>query len=229
MPTPGNKLSTLFRSLGPDEAPLQASKTAALQDAEQRWPLFKAVAPRSAAQTPPLSETDRQRWSNPARPNSSAAAKAPITLPSFSGKLAHGLAKISEQSTASAGRSAPSRTAAKLFPGEPVAPVAARAVPAASKAPAARRAAPAPAEPVATKGFLAALANKPEPAPPAKTTRSKQAAKPESFLAKFAEPAPSAAPDSLSAVFGRIEGKQQASTPNNTKAKPSFLSRLGKR
>lgn len=90
----GDEPSTLFRSLRPDNANFQASTTAAAREAEQRWPLFKAVSPKKPQPTPALSAQERQRWSSQDRPDVSERKPA-LSLPGVSTKLAQGLSKMS--------------------------------------------------------------------------------------------------------------------------------------
>lgn len=55
--------SNLFRSLRPDDDDFQTSTSTAAREAEQRWPLFQAVAPRKPQATPLLSPQERSLWS----------------------------------------------------------------------------------------------------------------------------------------------------------------------
>lgn len=94
MAKPGDDPSALFRSLRPDNANFQASTSAAAREAEQRWPLFKAVSPKKSEPTPALSAQERQRWSSQERPDVSERKPA-LSLPGVSAKLAQGLSKMS--------------------------------------------------------------------------------------------------------------------------------------
>lgn len=93
MPKSPNDLSTLFRSLGPGTASSQASPAAAAQEAEQRWPLLKALAPKKAAPPPLLSEEDKSRWSTP-EPANRAGRKPALSLPGLGDRLTQSLGKM---------------------------------------------------------------------------------------------------------------------------------------
>ena len=82
--------SKLFRSLKPDEESFHASASAAAREAEQRWPLFKAVSPRKQEPTPILSAQERTIWSKQERP-SGLERKPALSLPGLSSKLAASL------------------------------------------------------------------------------------------------------------------------------------------
>ncbi len=86
----GANPSKLFRSLKPDEESFQASASAAAREAEQRWPLFKAVSPRRQEPTPVLSAQERTLWSKQERP-SGLERKPALSLPGVSNKLAASL------------------------------------------------------------------------------------------------------------------------------------------
>ena len=96
MPKPSDDLSALFRSLRPDESVFRENTSSGVRDAEQRWPLFKAVAPQKPQDVPALSEQERQRWTS--QEKSAASARKPaLSLPALSDKMSKGLGKISEQ------------------------------------------------------------------------------------------------------------------------------------
>lgn len=97
----GEYSSTLFRSLRPDDENFQASATAAAREAEQRWPLFKAVSPRKLAPTPVLSAQERTIWSNQEKP-SKPERKPALSVPGVSNKMAVNLNKMGGRSTAPA-------------------------------------------------------------------------------------------------------------------------------
>ena len=50
MTKPFNEAPPLFRSLGADNAKSQARSRTAASEAQERWPLFKAVAPVKPAE-----------------------------------------------------------------------------------------------------------------------------------------------------------------------------------
>ena len=96
MSKPSDDLSALFRSLRPDESAFRENTSSGVRDAEQRWPLFKAVAPQKPQDVPALSEHERQRWTS--QEKSSAGTRKPaLSLPALSDKMSKGLGKISEQ------------------------------------------------------------------------------------------------------------------------------------
>jgi len=110
----GANPSKLFRSLKPDEESFQASASAAAREAEQRWPLFKAVSPRRQEPTPVLSAQERMLWSNQERPGAQARKPA-LTVPGVSNKLAMSLTKMGGRS-ASAGIARPPLRAERESP-----------------------------------------------------------------------------------------------------------------
>lgn len=98
---PSNNLSALFRSIGPDEAGLEAATKAVASKVEQEWPLFKAVALAKPEHTPPLSAQEKKLWSM----QETVAVEAPrpaLSMSGLSSKLAHSLNQISEQIAAQA-------------------------------------------------------------------------------------------------------------------------------
>jgi hypothetical protein len=177
----GDNLSTLFRSLGPDSASLQP---AAAPEAEQRWPLLKALPPRRQDAPPPLTDEERGRW-NRAEAPAALPRKPALSLPSLSSKLAQSLARMG-------GRK----------PAEPALPAPRAERPAPAPAPAPERqpefkpAIEAPAPLMAALDRVAA-------APEARV----QAAVPE----PIERDAP--AGESLSGLFKRLEGGDEAAAP----------------
>jgi hypothetical protein len=93
MATPGDKLSPLFKSLQPNKSQFEVSNTAAVQEAEQRWPLFKAVAPVKLSVPPALSEDDRQHWRSKENVEIQVTKPA-LSVPGLSDKLAQSLSKM---------------------------------------------------------------------------------------------------------------------------------------
>ncbi len=114
MATQTDKLSPIFKSLHPDQAPLANVTTAAVKDAEQRWPLFRAIAPVRPPAVPVL--TDEERVSRAASKAAADVQRTPaLSLPGLNEQLAQGLSKM-------AGRKSSPRTRSK-------AKVSARAMP----------------------------------------------------------------------------------------------------
>lgn len=91
-----NNLSALFRSLGPDEAGLEAIAKNAAPKVEKEWPLFKAVPPTEQQPTPPLSSQERKIWSKQAKVNVEVP-RPTLSMSGLSSKLAKSLSQISEQ------------------------------------------------------------------------------------------------------------------------------------
>jgi hypothetical protein len=88
-----SNMSRLFRSVGADESEARASTSAVAQEAEQRWPLLKAVPPAKHEPTPPLHPRARQHMGPAGRPVVSGRKPA-LTLPSLGDKLATSLNKM---------------------------------------------------------------------------------------------------------------------------------------
>ena len=96
MSKPSDDLSALFRSLRPDESVFQENATSSVRDAQQRWPLFKAVAPQKPQDAPALTEEERQRWVSQEKP-AVGARKPALSLPGLSDKMSESLGKMSVQ------------------------------------------------------------------------------------------------------------------------------------
>lgn len=97
----GDKLTTLIRSLGPDDASFQAGANASVQEREQRWPLFKSVSLVRLESTPELSAQERQRWSKLEKTDLGMARKPALSLPTFDDELTISLSKIAEKAAPS--------------------------------------------------------------------------------------------------------------------------------
>lgn len=110
----GDKLSPIFKSLRPDESHLESAAAAAVQEAEQRWPLFRAFAPSKPLAAPELTQEERLNWSNPATdPKTEAATpqhKQALTLPGLNEQLAQGLSKMTGNKPASRRASVKAKT-----------------------------------------------------------------------------------------------------------------------
>jgi hypothetical protein len=96
MKKPSNNLSALFRSLGPDEAGLEAIAKGAAPKVEKEWPLFKAVPPVEQQPTPPLSKQERKVWSKQEKVKVEVP-RPTLSMSGLSSKLAKSLSQISEQ------------------------------------------------------------------------------------------------------------------------------------
>lgn len=210
MAKPGDDPSTLFRSLRPDNANFQASTSAAAREAEQRWPLFKAVSPKKSEPTPALSAQERQRWSSQEKPDVSERKPA-LSLPGVSAKLAQGLSKMS-------GRAATERPAMRAereqSPSE------------------AMRGAPKFSPEIATenRGSLfsrvSAVAADEEVSNFGVGLSGNRAAPP--VTAEPEMPTVAGANDSLASIFNRLESKEKVADKPASR-RPSFLGRLGRR
>lgn len=175
MPTPGDKLSSLFKSLRPDDSHLEASTHEAVREAEQRWPLFKAVQPAKSATTPLLKPEDRKNWQSPEKP-APRKRKPAASTPSMSDQLAQGLGRMTAAKPVAKRRTVVEKslpTAKTPAPEAPVvtAPVVRRyaVLPTSRAMPDGRIATQSPPAPQAP-----AVESKARPAPPpAKSTRPK--------------------------------------------------------
>lgn len=210
MAKPGDDPSTLFRSLRPDNANFQASTSAAAREAEQRWPLFKAVSPKKSEPTPALSAQERQRWSSQERPDVSERKPA-LSLPGVSAKLAQGLSKMSgratterptmraerEESPSEAMRSAPK------FPPE---------IRTENRGSLFSRVSAVDADEEVSNFGVGLSGNR---------AAQPRAAEPEM-------PAVAGADDSLASIFNRLESKEKVADKPASR-RPSFLGRLGRR
>lgn len=217
MTPPPGKMSKLFGALGADESAFDARVKAAANDAKQRWPMFKSLAPESGALPPLLSDAEKARRPQVAADVDAGVQPRPaLSRPGLSAKLSKGLGKIARQTSAEVRGSA--KRAAPLQPD--VSPPA-QSVP----------------QPLAQRAALAFAA----PLEPASPLFAAQAPVSESGLfAKAFAPAPVAAPaapvsaadDSLVGVFQRLEGNKAPSTfsPEKPAAKVAgVMSRLGRR
>lgn len=95
---PSNNLSALFRSLGPDEAGLEAIAKVASPKVEKEWPLFRAVLPTEQQPTPPLSPQERKNWSKQEKVKAEMP-RPTLSMSGLSSKLSESLSKISKQIT----------------------------------------------------------------------------------------------------------------------------------
>jgi|CXWL01.1.fsa_nt_gi hypothetical protein len=111
--------SNLFRSLRPDDEDFQTNTGAAAREAEQRWPLFKAVAPRKQQATPLLSPQERSLWSTTQKP-SGYERKPALSVPATGNKLAQSLNKMGGRPTSAPLTRSPQRTREEESYQEPV-------------------------------------------------------------------------------------------------------------
>jgi hypothetical protein len=93
--------SSLLRSLGADESFFEAKQKASAREAEQRWPLFRALAPTKSEIPPALSDEEKRAWEQ-AKPAATQARKPLLSRPGLSSKLAASLEKFAKAPSASA-------------------------------------------------------------------------------------------------------------------------------
>ncbi len=222
--TSGQNLSTLFRSLGADDSAFTARTKASALEAEQRWPLFRAVAPKKPEDTPLLTEQDRANWNTQEKP-AGRERKKTLSVPGLSEKLAKSLEKISAETSREV--MSPKR---KTRSGKTVGParfeLAPEPVPVFAPEPQEipsmlfRSVPPAPAPVVAeqptpvSQGLFGRLSVE-APASPLAPMVSANTAPPSD--------------DSLSGIFARIVGEKPVEAPPAVKPRSAFLGRLGKR
>lgn len=104
MPKPEDSLSALFQSLGLDDTKFQATTNAAAQEAERRWPLFKAVSSKRPESAPTSSAQERPTWSSQDKPGG-GECNPTLSMSDLSGEQDKRLSKISEQPLAGAAES----------------------------------------------------------------------------------------------------------------------------
>lgn len=223
MTKPINEKQQLFRSLAADKSKAQTRSRTAAREAEERWPLFKAVAPALPSTLPALGEDDKRHWHREGKLEANPRPPS-LSVPDMSAKLALGLSRMgaSRQSTPAPRvvATAPSPVATlpagdTALPSTTLPGLAVHASPPAGGAAAplfARRTAALLPEPVA------------RPAPAAGLF---------AHLAAGAPPLPAAPPEaapadrSLAAIFNRLAPKPAPEPPAAPRA--SFLGRLGRR
>jgi hypothetical protein len=243
MSKPSDDLSALFRSLRPDESAFKENISSGVRDAEQRWPLFKTVAPQKPQDPPALSEQERQHWKS--QEKSAASARKPaLSLPALSDKMSKGLGKISEQAVrniaavrpavrwespehiaeGAAGHSALQTSEQPRTASAEPAPLTSKPV---NRAPMAVKALP---EVLATGGRTGVDLFDKKPAPTAPALMSVQSAQMLKIPEMSAHDAPAAgrSDESLKSIFSRLEAKPEVEVKPAVK-RSSFLDRLGKR
>lgn len=216
-----------FRSLGADNSKSQANAQTAARAAQDRWPLFKTLAPASPAPVPPMEMADKRHWERAGGADQRVPRRT-LSVPDLAEAMARGLGRMGMPGQGNAGRQpgqdAPERS------GMPALMAAQSA--AQSAAPSAR---PDPAE----RTHLPAQRAQPEE----KRDARPATAAPKGMFAHFAPPAqvdtdedaglspPPQADRSLSAIFARL--KHQQTPPGPIPATPpsraAFLSRLGRK
>lgn len=238
MSKPSDDLSALFRSLRPDESVFKENTSSGVRDAEQRWPLFKTVAPQKPQDTPALSEQERQRWRSQEK-SASSTRKPALSLPALSDKMSKGLGKISEQAVRNIAAVRPATRwesqehVVESVAGQPLLQASERPRPALTESlPLVSQ--PANRTPIGVKALPAAPAagsrtglgspDNRKPAPTASALVSVQPPKIPEYEASGA----SRSDESLKSIFSRLEAKPEVETKLAMK-RSSFLDRLGKR
>lgn len=222
-PTPGEDLPALFRSIRPDSANFQATITAAAQEAEQRWPLFKAMSPQIPEPTPALSEEERLHWSAQEKPGS-AERKPALARLGVNDKLTKSLRKMSGPGNDTLVAPPLPAPATQNKPGRELPP---------------RINAPRVNKPVKSASILfAEVAPVTKPDIKIKSTKKGlfgqeielTASEPDGPAIVIGPVTPKvlATDDSLASVFGRLREKEIPATKPAAK-KSSFLGRLGKK
>lgn len=249
MAIPPKNPSALMRSLGADESALDAKLRVSAKEAEQRWPLFRAMAPSKVEIPAAMTAAEKQAW-EPVAAARPTARKPLIARPGISNKLADGLARF-----ASTPKKAPS---AKARAPEP--PNVANETRSPSPKPVAVQSEPEHAAPREKKArdsglFGATTPQQPpregflgQPSPPlsthsalstparaaggllAEATSHPAQTRPKAKRVDSQPDTPKAGDDSLSAIFDRVEGKAaKEEQPRSDKAINSVLRRIGKR
>ena len=220
----GQNLSTVFRSLGADDSAFMARTKASALEAEQRWPLFRAVAPKKPEDTPLLTEQDRANWNSQEKPQGRERKKT-LSVPGLSEKLAKSLEKISAETsreimspkhktrigkTIGPSRFAPAPEPVAVFTPEP------QEIPSMLFRSAPQVPAPFFAEQVApaAQGLFGRLSTT-EPVSGPAPVMPFEAAPP--------------GDDSLRGIFARIVGEKAVEAAPAVKPRSAFLGRLGKR
>ena len=92
MPNPNNKLSSILKALHTGAPDILSNADELVSDEAQKWPLFKALAPRKPAVAKALTPVDKRNWlsTEPTPPPQQAATPAA----QFNGRLAAGLRKM---------------------------------------------------------------------------------------------------------------------------------------
>lgn len=224
MSKPSDDLSALFRSLRPDETTFQESTNTVARDAEQRWPLFKAVAPVKPQETPALSALERQRWANQEQPQV-GGRKPALSLPGLSDKMSKGLDKMSVRAVNNTAAVKPA------IRREPEKPLVERA---AERSRSVRAASSQQTSPPENRAFTAGRSISAEPGVVVGGTGMGALAKKPAVLASTSVvperdlSVTGRGDDSLKSIFSRLESKSEIA-PKPAGNRSSFLDRLGKR
>lgn len=248
MPISPKTPSALLRSLGPDESAMEAKLRVSAREAEQRWPLFRALAPTKAEAPAPMSDTDKQAWEQAASP-AAATRKPLLTRPGLSSKLSAGLerfaaAPLTPKKAAKSVKDTPptdkevhvasavrASTKAQATPSQPADHPQSSGLFASAQPDVPRKTLFAPPPPTIaptpTKGSL--FANKTSQPTTQHATDSVRPATPEDSARVARGASEPSADDSLAAVFNRVEGKMPAAPTAQGGRVSSVMRRIGKR
>lgn len=220
----GDDLPKLFRSLGNNDVDLRSVGSMALRDAEQRWPLLKAMPPKEPPQAPLLTAEEKQSWQTQA--HEMQARRDPVASPpSLGDKLALSLKKIATQAKT---EQSPKKSRAK--PAVAVADPEQNPAPAPEphKAPVASLAVSQQdvSQPTRPKKKAVETINKPESKSdvPLEAIWGKKEVTAEMEIAH----SPST-DDSLKSIFGRLEPVKKETKSPIAEKRPSYLGRLGRK
>ncbi len=242
---PGNKLSPIFKSLQPDQpsgvqcapvAPVApVAPTAPALEAQQRWPLFKAITPVQPTAPPALTDEERQSWQRSGGV-SLRDLQQDAAVPSLNEKLADGLGRLAG---VHAGHQHHSHHTLDVPP--PAPPHSTATMDHASTVPPPAPEPPVflPSPPLTTPSLfpqpdtppLEPAASTDIPAAPTPSTRGFSSIRP-TLAVNHIQSAPDGTPqhpsESLKSLFRRLESPTVPITRSVAK-KSSFLSRLGRR
>lgn len=209
MPRTVNDPPNMFSSLRQNNAEPRPSSSVAASDAEQRWPLLKAMPPREPQPIPALTTQEMQRW-QPTGSNEQTRPDTPQSPPGLGELLAQSLKQMSTRTSA--------KPKAQGNRSQPTVET--------------------PSQP-AQLPSLAHLAAKIKNTPPATVPEIEMPETEVTLEAILRSRDPKVEPttsdstpadDSLKSVFSRLEGKtKQAASPIGAEKRPSYLGRLGRK
>lgn len=216
----GDDLPKLFRSLGNAVADSRSANSTASQDAEQRWPLLKAMPPKEPPRAPLLTALEKLNWQGQDTNEHTRPSPAP-TAPSLGDKLALSLKKISAHAKT---EQSPKKTRTKPAVAAAAPEQQPISAPAPNTAPLAiLSSSPQDAgQPSRPKKKIIATENKGEPGFGMMWGKKELAAE----LPATDNPR---GDDSLKSVFGRLEPIKNEIKPVVMEKRPSYLGRLGRK
>lgn len=215
----GNDVGALFKSFGAgDGGYRELVRKADASEAEERWPLLKAIPPEKHDAPPALSRLQKnQLWNSPEKP--APRMREAARGPGLGEKLARNLQQMSVRSMSDAPAPRPMARAAAETPRQPAHP-----------------AAPKPGRPASQEGRGLFAPSEPpvplfeRPAAPKPARLANQArglfAQNEPAPAQR-KPAAGSAGDSLASTFKRLAGNEEAMAETGS-SRPAFMKRLSK-